>query len=171
VDVFAITLKKRKSPITPKNSNNKLQPIQKVNRTIQDCFAICVGPVVDNRDEHIGKRRGYIVSRGLPGWSVQTKFGQTRNHKGRSFQGPFIVIKRTSRMGDSQRAIATIINTPNPIYVDNHLIILIPKSGNMIDCEKMIANLKDKKTDYWLNKEIRCRHLTVKIVSKIPIWQ
>jgi len=171
VDVFAITLKKREAAISLKSSNNKLQPERKVKQTIQNNFSVCVGSVVDNRDEHTGKRRGYIVSRGLQGWSVQTDFKLTRKHSGKCFKGPVIVIKRTSRMGDNHRAIATILNTPNPVYIDNHLIVLIPKSGSLQDCQKAMANLMDARTDAWLNKEIRCRHLTVKIVSDIPIWK
>ena len=60
VDVFAITLKKRESSVTLKKSNKKLKAIQ-IGQTIFGIkFSICVGPVVDNRDEHLGKRRGYI---------------------------------------------------------------------------------------------------------------
>lgn len=173
VDVFAITLRKKRETIALRNSKNSFQstPRPNVKQTVKDNFLVCVGPVVDNRDKHTGRRRGYIVSRGLPGWSVQTHFKQARNHTGRSFKGPFIVVKRTSRMGESQRAIATIINTPNPVYVDNHLIILAPKSGKISDCKRAIENLKNIKTDQWLNREIRCRHLTVKVVSKIPLWE
>ena len=72
-------------------------------------------------------------------------------------------------MGDAQRAVATIINMPNSVFVDNHLIVLTPKSGTLRDCKKAIEILKDSKTDDWLDDKIRCRHLTVKIVSKIPI--
>jgi hypothetical protein len=170
VDVFAITLKKRNGAISFKNSTNKLQPEQKAKLTIHDNFSVCVGSVVDNRDEHLGKRRGYIVSRGLKGWSVQTHFTRTRKHPGKSFKGPIIVIKRTSRMGGDKRAIATILNTPNPVYIDNHLIVLVPMSGNLQDCQKAMESLMDARTDLWLNKEIRCRHLTVKVVSEIPLW-
>ena len=74
-------------------------------------------------------------------------------------------------MGDKNRAIGTIINTPSPVYVDNHLVVLIPKTGTMADCKALIKNLKDSRTDEWLNNQIRCRHLTVKSISEIPIWQ
>lgn len=132
-------------------------------------FDVCVGPVVDNRDPHEGTIRKYIVSRGLEGWSETKDVPLNRKHKGKSFSSPFVVIKRTSRASDPHRAIATIINMPNPVYVDNHLIVLKPKSGTLKDCFKALEIFKDKRTDDWINDQIRCRHLTVKIASKIPL--
>jgi hypothetical protein len=171
IDVFAVLLKKKKAVTSFKSLKNRFQPEQVVNLTILDKFQVCVGPVVDNRDEQSGMLRGYIVSRGLPSWTIQTQFKLSRKYSGKCFTGPVVVVKRTSRMGDAQRAVATIINTLDPIYIDNHLIVLIPKTGSLEDCQKIMDNLMDPRTDEWLNNEIRCRHLTVKIVSKIPIWQ
>lgn len=171
VDVFAIRLRKREKINKQKQAPAELKHSKSQKRTIEDHFTVCVGPVVDNRDPLEGRKRGYIVSRGLPGWSIQNNYTHTRNHSGKSFNGPFIVIKRTSRMGDSQRAIATIINTRHPVYVDNHLIVLQPKAGTIEACIEAIQILKDPRTDFWLNNQIRCRHLTVKVVSKIPIWE
>ena len=168
VDVFAITLRKNDNAVAITRS---LQSSTPNTLTLKDKFEICVGTVVDNRDEHKGRRRGYIVSRGLAGWSITRQFSQSRQNEGRSFSGPFVVVKRTSRMGDKSRAVATIINTPNPVYVDNHLIVLVPKNGQILECRRLVENLKDVRTDDWLNEQIRCRHLTVKIVSDIPIWQ
>lgn len=171
VDVFAVSLRKRTVPRKKIDSGHKFQRTRKQKLTIEELFTVSVGPVVDNRDKHEGRYRGYIVSKGLEGWIIQSEYSQTRRHTGRYFKGPFVVIKRTSRMGDSQRAIATIINTPSPVYVDNHLIVLVPKSGTLSDCRNVISSLKDSRTDDWLNREIRCRHLTVKIVARIPVWQ
>jgi hypothetical protein len=170
VDVFAIKLTKRRKSVSLNIKETKPEKSKK-NKVIEDLFDVCVGPVVDNRDAFEGPNRKYIISKGLKGWTVQTGIKLTRKHKGKSFEGPFVVIKRTSRMGDSQRAIATIINIVNPVFVDNHLIILKPKSGTLKDCRKVLSILKDSKTDNWLNQKIRCRHLTVKIVSKVPLWQ
>lgn len=170
VDVFAIKLIKRKYRISTCQEKENFK-IKKPQKIIEDLFDVCVGPVVDNRDPKKGISLKYIVSKGLKGWTKQTDVKLKRKHQGKFFKSPFVVVKRTSRMGDSQRAIATIVNTPNPIFVDNHLIVLTPKSGKISDCKRALTNLKNSKTDEWLNKEIRCRHLTVKIVSKIPIWE
>jgi hypothetical protein len=172
VDVYAVMLTKRKETITINASSKAVKTKRsKHPKTIDDMFEVCVGPVVDNRDAKEGSSLPYIVSRGLQGWSVQTEIVLTRQHQGKFFISPFVVVKRTSRMGDAQRAVATIINILSPVFVDNHLIVLKPKSGKLKDCTKALSILKDKKTDEWLNDKIRCRHLTVKIVSKIPIWQ
>ena len=170
VDVFAIKLIKRKNKISRRQAKKNFE-LKKRQKTIEDFFDVCVGPVVDNRDPKTGKNLKYIVSKGLKGWTKQTDVKRERKHKGRSFKSPFVVVKRTSRMGDSDRAIATIINIPKPVFVDNHLIILKPKSGNLKDCKKVLETLKNKKSDQWLNKKIRCRHLTTRLISKLPIWK
>ena len=170
VDVYAVMMTKREKVVAKITKDKKVKSAN-INhaQTINDLFDVCVGPVVDNRDVKEGPLLPYIVSRGLQGWSVQTDIPLTRQHQGKSFESPFVVIKRTSRMGDISRAVATIINIPTPVYVDNHLIILKPKSGEISDCQKALTELKSSRTHNWLNEEIRCRHLTVKVVSAIPI--
>lgn len=170
VDVYAVMMTKRESSNIAKIKKVKAEH-DKSLKTIDDIFNVCVGPVVDNRDIKAGPCLPYIVSRGLQGWSIQTDVPLTRQHKGKSFESPFVVVKRTSRMGDAQRAVATIINMPHPVFVDNHLIVLKPISGTLRDCKKTLTILGDSKTDDWLDDKIRCRHLTVKVVSKIPIWE
>ncbi len=172
VDVYAINLIKREKQLEMVNEVERPAVIDNnVNQTLDALFNICVGPVVDNRDEHKGNMLPYIVSKGLQGWSIYKEITLNRQHTGKSFLMPFVVIKRTSRMSDPNRAVASIINCSSPVYVDNHLIILQPKSGKLEDCRKVLDILKDERTNIWLNEKIRCRHLTVKVVSKIPAWQ
>lgn len=172
VDVYAIKLVKREQPVekitidVTEEANQTTTP-----KTLKDIFDICVGPVVDYRDEEEGPLRPYVVSRGLKSWSVQKEILLKRKHLGTSFNGPFIVIKRTSRATDKNRAMATIINTSEPVYVDNHLIMLKPKSKTLTECKQVIRILKDERTNDWLNEQIRCRHLTVRAISNIPIWE
>jgi N-6 DNA Methylase len=172
VDVYAIKLVKRLQPVDEITNVLTDDTDQKdAPKTLKDIFDIRVGPVVDYRDGKEGPQRPYVVSRGLESWSTQKEIGLKRKHTGTSFKGPFVVIKRTSRATDENRAMATIINTTKPVYVDNHLIMLRPKSKTLRDCKLAIKILQDKRTNDWLNEQIRCRHLTVKIVSNIPIWQ
>ncbi len=166
VDVYAIKLVKRKQPTEKVVINVTENTTQK---TLKDIFDICVGPVVDYRDKNEGPLRPYVVSRGLKSWSIEKEICLKRKNTGKSFKGPFVVIKRTSRATDTNRAMATIINTKESVYVDNHLIILKPKSKKLATCKLAIEVLKDKKTNDWLNQKIRCRHLTVKIIRDIPI--
>lgn len=173
IDVFALYLRKKRKAL-PRLVQSNLQIIKRTESfksRVEDLFDVCVGPVVDNRDPKEGETLRYVVSKGLKGWEKINEFDLTRKHKGKSFKGPFIVIKRTSRMQDTYRATATIINYPKPVFVDNHLIILKPKNGRIEDCWRALNCLKDARTNEWLNDHIRCRHLTVKIVSKIPLWE
>lgn len=170
VDVYALQLTKRKKVNLEKKEKSAKVDIAKPVKTLKELFDICVGPVVDNRDPHEGKSLGYIVSRGLENWNEQKEYKQKRNHLGKSFKSPFIVIKRTSRMTDLNRAKAAIINIPSLVYVDNHLIVLQPKSGKLKDCLEALKILKDNRTNDWLNDKIRCRHITNKIVSELPLW-
>jgi hypothetical protein len=170
VDVFAVKLITRKKAAQVKGATKKWQLNKSINnKTLGDLFDVSVGPVVDYRDPHKGKSLGYIVSRNLEGWSEKKEVNKKRKHDGKSFKSPFVVVKRTSRMSDKYRAIATIINTPDPVYVDNHLIILKPKSGKITDCRAVLNILEEKRTNDWINTQIRCRHLTVEVVSKIPL--
>jgi len=172
VDVYAIKFVKRIHPIEKIEINLTGNFSQITSpKTLKDIFDVRVGPVVDYRDEKEGPIRSYVVSRGLKSWSVQTKINLTRKHLGKSFQSPFVVIKRTSRATDENRAMGTLINAVKNVYVDNHLIMLTPKVKSLAACKIAIRILKDKRTNNWLNEQIRCRHLTVKIVSNIPIWQ
>ena len=171
VDVYALKLIKRKKALQPKAAATAAINQVNIPQTLADIFDICIGPVVDYRDERNGKERPYIVSRGLESWCIQTKIDSKRKHLGKSFKGPFVVIKRTSRATDENRAMATIINCSKPVYVDNHLIMLKPKIKTLEACELAIKILKDKRTNDWLNEQIRCRHLTVKVVSEIQMFQ
>lgn len=166
VDVYALQLTKRKRIRIKKDK----QEFENANApaTLKELFDICVGPVVDNRDPNEGASLGYIVSKGLEDWQEKKEVNRKRKHKGKSFNSPFVIIKRTSRVSDLSRAKATIINVPEPVYIDNHLIILKPKSGKLSDCRKAIDLLRNEHTNDWLNEVIRCRHLTVNAISNIP---
>src|SRR6202000_3004082 len=108
VDVFTLTMTKAETPVT--NQSFAWSVGQHTDQTVGDIFDISVGPVVDNRDPHTGPERPFLVSRGLAGWQAVKEAPRRRRFSGRSFTGPFVVIKRTSRMGDKRRAIATIVD-------------------------------------------------------------
>ncbi|WP_276372170.1 N-6 DNA methylase [Chryseolinea sp. H1M3-3] len=171
VDVFAINLVKRKKALSLSVPTLLEQGANVEPEIMESSFDVCVGPVVDNRDPRKGQSLGYLVSKKLKDWSEINSLNLKRRHSGRSFKSPFVVIKRTSRLGDRHRAAAVIVNVPDPIYVDNHLIVVKPKSGRLNDCKQLLKILKDNRTNNWLNQQIRCRHLTVKILSKLPLWR
>ncbi len=170
VDVFCLKAIKKNAP----NDTTQSVDFWKTNNvdlksSLDSLFNISVGTVVDNRDKHEGKKLPYIVSRGLVGWKEYKKFDKFRLHYGKSVDSPFVVIKRTSRLGDKYRTVASLINTNQPVFVDNHLIILKPKSGLLIDCKFILKKLQEVEVSNWINNQIRCRHLTVKVIAKIPL--
>jgi len=167
IDVFSLLLIKR--TIYDKSPNLSWKPDVENRTCIADSFNVSVGNVVDNRDLQEGPELPFLVSRGLESWKEINTVNRLRKFKGRSIDSPFLVIKRTSRMGDKYRAAATIINVHSPVYVDNHLIVVCPKTGKLSDCKKLLKKLQSEQVNDWINQQIRCRHLTVKVVSKIPI--
>jgi len=166
VDVFSILLKKKNKPSIETHSS-WVEVIANPSK-VSDQFNISVGTVVDNRDPRKGIERPYLISKGLEGWTELNQTELTRKHEGKTVQSPFVIIKRTSRHGDSHRTIATLITIPEPVYVDNHLIVLKPIRGGIRACRQLLKSLKSQATDTWIDNQIRCRHLTVKVVSQIP---
>ena len=137
---------------------------------LSDKFDISIGPVVDYRDPHIGPNVKYIHPCGLPAWENLKVINNTRAFKGRTFQSPFVVVRRTSRQSDKYRAIGTIIETDDDVAIENHLIVLKPKDGELSTCQDLLNNLQDERTNAWINESIRCRHLTIKSLANLPWW-
>lgn len=168
IDVFSVVLTKRDKQLESVD-NLVWKEHSTAWRTIKDLFDVSVGNVVDNRDPEEGTLRPFIVSRGLTGWQTIAAITRSRRFAGKPISSPFVVIKRTSRMGDPRRAVATIVNSEAPVYVDNHLIVVQPKSGSLRDCQFLLQKLNSVETDNWIDQQIRCRHLTVKVVKEIPV--
>jgi hypothetical protein len=139
--------------------------------TVADMFDISIGPVVEYRDPLTGPIVKYIRPRGLPAWTSVCTVDNCRSFNGRTFQGPFVVVRRTSRQGDKHRAIGTIVNIKEDVAIENHLIILKPKDGKHSTCQELLDVLQNAKTNNWFNETIRCRHLTIKSVAELPWWR
>lgn len=138
--------------------------------TLSDYFDIKVGSVVDYRDPHSGNLHPFVKPTDLPPWLILTKIDGRRRFSGNTFAPPFVAVRRTSRQEDKFRAVATIVDGSEPVAVENHLIVLTPRSGNLDDCEKLLENFKSPETNQWLNQRIRCRHLTVSALKSLPWW-
>ncbi len=168
VDVFVLELIVNNG--TRSSFTNWVNTQSKVKTTISDKFDLSTGPVVDYRDPNEGPTVKFIKPKGLETWKTVTSISSTRQFKGRTHNSPFVVVRRTSRIGDLFRAVGTIINVDQPIAVENHLIILLPKDGRIETCEKLLTILKDERTNKWINEAIRCRHLTIKSLADLPWW-
>ena len=141
-----------------------------VGKSVGDLFNIRVGSVVDYRDPHEGETYLFAKPRELPPWKTVVNITSRRKFKGQTFSPPFVVVRRTSRQEDSFRAVATIIDGNEHVAVENHLIVLTPKSGKMSDCHQLVTNLQIDKTNIWLNQHIQCRHLTLSALRDLPWW-
>jgi hypothetical protein len=146
-------------------------PSEKANeRTIGDRFDVSVGAVVSYRDPHQGPWHPFIHARGIPAWEAVSSILQHRRFLGRTFQPPFVVVRRTSRPGDKHRAVGTIISGRSSIAVENHLLVLQPRDGTLEACRQLLRLLHESATSETLDRRIRCRHLTVSSLRDLP-WR
>lgn len=165
VDVFVI------SGLIEKFKSAELQwfPIDAGVPNIADNFIVCIGPVVDYRDKHIGTYAPFIHPRNTPPWIIKSEFNDFRNFGGRLIPSPFVVIRRTSSPGDKSRIIAAVVDSVVPVAVENHFIVAIPKDGKLESCQDLLVILRSDRTQIYVDQRIRCRHLTVGTIKTIPI--
>ncbi len=135
---------------------------------LSEFFDVSVGRLVAYRDPEEGESYPYIHPRNVPLWETVRQFDERRKFQGTVIQPPFVVVRRTSRPNDRFRAAGAIIVGDEPVAVENHLIIIKPKSNKVEDCKIMLRVLKSPQTNKFLNDRIRCRHLTVVAVKQIP---
>lgn len=142
----------------------------RVDRLAEHC-GISVGPLVDYRSPKLGPWFPYVSVDNAPAWShVNASTLGCRRFTGRTERTPFIVVRRTSRAGDAHRMVACIVTGQRRVAVENHLLILTPKTRTVAECEAIVARLRDPRTTAWLNERIRLRHLTIGAVGDLPWW-
>lgn len=139
-----------------------------ITETIADRFKVSVGSVVPHRDPEDGELRPYIAARSLKKWEALREVLHWARFSSKMVTCPFVVVRRTSSPSDRKRAVATIIDLKFPVLVENHLIVIEPKSGGMTECLELLRSLEDPRTDDWLNAQMRCRHLTVGVIRSMP---
>lgn len=178
VDVFLLTLRKKSSPEGLPQSTAQwviTSESSKALSNIGDFCTVQVGRVVPYRDKEIGPEYPYLDVQNLPKWGRVIPGAVLRRFNGATFETPFVIVRRNSRAKDSHRAIGTIVHSVDSpatkmVAVENHLLVLKPKSGSIADCEALLTILQNSNTNDWLNERIRCRHLTVESVQSIPWW-
>lgn len=166
VDVFILS-----GVITCNESLRKIQWQEDLGdyEAISSKFDVCIGPLVAYRDPETGHEYPYFHSRNTPDGEVIDRVSEVRKFQGRVISPPFILIKRTSSPGNKHRVVATLINLKGLVAIENHLIIVKPKNNQLIDCKKLMKILKLDRTNEFLNKRIRLRHLTVQAIKDIPL--
>ena len=165
VDVYLLHFEK-----TPAKRRSKRPPTPAPKGGIGTRFYVHVGSVVPHRHPEEGMPVPYLHARSIPGWTESSDVPETRKFDGRLFQPPFVTIRRTSRPDDGKRAVATVILGDDPIAIENHLIVCLPKDGTAHACRELMHRLRSRKTDDWLNKHLRCRHLTTHLIARVPWW-
>lgn len=141
------------------------------SRKVSDFFDIHVGSVVPHRDRNEGKSYPYIHARTAVAWQTLEHVNETRRLAGKVFTPPFVVVHRTSSPTDRNRCVGSIVNEASEVAVENHLIVLSPKDGTLQSCEQLLESLQSSATNEWVNRRIRCRHLTVSALAELPYFE
>ncbi|WP_303718799.1 hypothetical protein [Brevundimonas naejangsanensis] len=136
--------------------------------TIDDLYEVRVGTVVPHRDPKTGPSRPYICAKTTPAWSGAFKPEAQRPYAGRVFSPPFVAIRRTSSPSDKFRAVATVVTGTEPIAVENHLLVALPRDGTLRACKVLVKALRAERTNSRLNDLMRCRHLTTGAIKTLP---
>lgn len=165
VDVFMLSGVRRPCPDAAAPESWLTQTAE---QEVGDHFRVSVGPVVNFRAPHRGAWHPYLTAKGFPTWGTVTTIGNERRFTGRLHRSPFVVIPRTSRPEEPARARGAIVTVDRPVAVDNHLLVLSPRSGGLDECRRLLGVLRAERSNTWLNQAIRCRHLTVGAVASLP---
>jgi hypothetical protein len=166
VDVFIAHFVRRPRPLS---IGATWQATASPRRRVGRYFTVNVGAVVPHRDRKEGGTFRYLDARGALPWRELSRLSERRQFAGRVFQPPFIVIKRTSRPGDVYRATAALVRGNSPVAVENHLIVCSPHDTTLTRCRSLLRQLRSQRVNNWLNRSIRCRHLTVSSVASIRL--
>jgi hypothetical protein len=136
--------------------------------TISNFFSVHVGPVVPFRLDGKGRWCGYFHADQLPPWQTVSRIEQRIRFRGTTYTPPFVAIRRTSKADYQVRCIGTVVTGSEPIAVENHLLIAIPRDKKVATCQKLLQVLQLESASRWMNERIRCRHLTVGAVGDLP---
>lgn len=164
-DVFILSGIKSETEI---NTSVSWSSIPDAEITLADFFDVTIGSLVAYRDPEEGPLFPYFHSKNCPVGATITATDEYRAYSGRTYTPPFIVIKRTSSPSDKNRAAATLINLNELVAVENHLIVIRPKSTKIEDCQSLLKLLSTAEVNYFLNDRARMRHLTIETIKKIP---
>ena len=142
---------------------------EETDDALGDVCDVSVGSVVPHRHAESGKEVAYICARSIRIGEVKKIIQNKRRFSGALFNPPFVVVRRTSSPRDRRRAASSVVLGKRAVAVENHLIVIKPKSGLSSDCIKLMDYLHSDLVNNYLNEVICCRHLTVQAIKKIPM--
>ena len=171
VDVFLLEASSRSGSFEASIAAWTGSKALEVTDTLSSVAKVSVGSLVPHRHNNRGQWHPYLHALGLAKWEVVNVAGLPKKRfNGTVFSPPFVAVRRTSRPGDSGRAIGTVILGDRPVAVENHLIVVSPKDASLDTCQQILNLLQSDATDVWLDRRIRCRHLTVGALEELP-WR
>ncbi len=174
IHVFLLVLHVSKNGATRSGSDEAQDRwssmVPRSGTSVSDSFEVRIGSVVDYRSKHDGQWCPYATTATIPARReiFSESIGKKRRFKGTLFTPPFVVLRRTSRPGGKKRMSPSLIRGHRPVAVENHLIVLTPRTGGLRRCRQLLKLLQTPSISEWMNARLRCRHLTVKAVQEIP---
>jgi hypothetical protein len=149
-------------------------PSPKRRTVLGNTNSVRVGSVVPHRhrdDTGVRPRVRYATPGTLPpGAVIDACELPLRGFAGHTAMPPFVGVRRTSSPGDRHRLVASVVIGSEPVAVENHLLVVKPIEATVERCHEVAARLREPEVATWLNKRLRCRHLTVAAVREIP-WE
>lgn len=140
------------------------------NICIGDLFDVHVGSVVPHREPIAGDENYYLTAKNVETGKEMRCFSEKIRSFHKPIKGPFIIAKRTSSPSDRVRCSASLIATRESFHLENHLIFIKAKEDiDMNRYREITRFLNSQECSCFLNRAIRCRHLTVSTVKQIPI--
>lgn len=175
IDVFILSSKINKSEsfdwVTNVKVLEKSTEENNHSKLVGDDFYVHVGPVVPHRNKNNGSWMPYLHARDVPKWgSINADMINKKiRFDGKVYRPPFVLIRRTSSPSDKRRVVAALVEGGKNVAIENHLIVLLPKSGLLEDCVSLMRELDSDELNKFVNERNRCRHLTTSLVKSIPL--
>ncbi len=131
---------------------------------LEQSFNLKVGPLVDYRAPKEGKVVRYLDRDWIRDGTIHK-----RKFRGPLIDGPFVTVHRTSAPRDTPRLRARTMAESGSYAVENHLITVKPRSGQLRDCERLVKWMQTKSIREWVNERAACRHLTIRLLRNLPL--
>lgn len=137
---------------------------------LEDICEVAVGAVVANRDPERGPWRLFLDAR-TRGRARDVWPTNHRRFRGSVLMPPFVVVGRTNRPDPRRgpRVRCTIVRGNREVAVENHLIALVPHDRTLRGCRAITTIVESQGTTEFLDRRLRCRHLTVRAMREIPL--
>jgi hypothetical protein len=148
---------------------------------LEDIAEVSAGDVVPHRhlaEDFVApegdkvREVGYLTIHTLPSGAELHTSSETVRFHGRTHQGPFAVLRRTSapsRRAGTARVRAALYTGAAPVAVENHLIVVKLRSGSVDDLRNLTKAMCSDAVTEWLDDRLRVRHLTVTAIRQMPL--